>query len=210
MIRLSPSTSGLPSATASILTPKGILQSGLFIKHVDQIVHICIALHFNYNTDSFLGRLIGNVYDVTGLLCLHQIADIVQKFTDSGSDHGVRDFGNDDLLPSAFYLFHIYFSTNLDLSGSSLINFCQIIFIDDDPACREIRSFDVLHQLFCRDVIVLHVCLNRIHNLAQVMCRILVAIPTAIPSAPFSRRFGILTGRTAGSFSVSSKFGSNQ
>ena len=150
---------------------KGILQSGLFIKHVNQIVHICITLHFNYNTDSFLGRLIGNVYDVTGLLCLHQIADIVQKFTDSGSDHGVRDFGNNDLLPSAFYLFHIYFSTNLDLSGSSLINFCQIIFIDNDPACRKIRSFDVLHQLFCRDVIVLHVCLNRIHNLAQVMCR---------------------------------------
>ena len=36
---------------------------------------------------------------------------------------------------------------------------------------------------------------------------ILVIIPTAMPSAPFTRRFGTLTGRTAGSFSVSSKFG---
>ena len=35
----------------------------------------------------------------------------------------------------------------------------------------------------------------------------LVAIPTAIPSAPFTKRFGTLTGSTAGSFSVSSKFG---
>ena len=34
-----------------------------------------------------------------------------------------------------------------------------------------------------------------------------VAIPTAIPVVPFTRRLGYLLGRTAGSFSVSSKFG---
>ncbi len=34
---------------------------------------------------------------------------------------------------------------------------------------------------------------------------IFVAIPTAIPSEPFTRRFGKTAGRTAGSFSVSSK-----
>ena len=34
-----------------------------------------------------------------------------------------------------------------------------------------------------------------------------VAIPTAIPDVPFTRRFGNLAGRTVGSFSVSSKFG---
>ena len=33
----------------------------------------------------------------------------------------------------------------------------------------------------------------------------LVAIPTAIPSEPFIRKFGIFTGRTDGSLSVSSK-----
>ena len=36
---------------------------------------------------------------------------------------------------------------------------------------------------------------------------ILVAIPTAIPEVPFTRRFGNLDGSTVGSFSVSSKFG---
>ena len=36
---------------------------------------------------------------------------------------------------------------------------------------------------------------------------ILVAMPTAIPVVPFTRRFGYLDGRTTGSFSVSSKFG---
>ena len=37
---------------------------------------------------------------------------------------------------------------------------------------------------------------------------IFVAIPTAIPEVPFTRRFGNLAGSTTGSFSVSSKFGS--
>jgi len=36
-----------------------------------------------------------------------------------------------------------------------------------------------------------------------------VAIPTAIPLAPFKRRFGIFAGKTSGSFSVLSKFGLN-
>ena len=36
---------------------------------------------------------------------------------------------------------------------------------------------------------------------------IFVAIPTAIPDAPLTRRFGSEDGRTVGSFSVSSKLG---
>ena len=35
----------------------------------------------------------------------------------------------------------------------------------------------------------------------------LVAIPTAIPVVPLTRRLGYLEGSTVGSFSVSSKFG---
>ena len=35
----------------------------------------------------------------------------------------------------------------------------------------------------------------------------LVAIPTAMPEAPFTSRFGILEGRTVGSFRLSSKLG---
>ena len=38
---------------------------------------------------------------------------------------------------------------------------------------------------------------------------ILVAIPTAIPFVPLTKRFGNLAGKTVGSFSVSSKFGTN-
>ena len=36
---------------------------------------------------------------------------------------------------------------------------------------------------------------------------VLVAMPTAMPSEPLIRKFGILTGRTDGSFSFSSKLG---
>ena len=36
----------------------------------------------------------------------------------------------------------------------------------------------------------------------------MVAIPTAIPVVPLTKRFGYLDGSTVGSFSVSSKFGS--
>ena len=35
----------------------------------------------------------------------------------------------------------------------------------------------------------------------------LVAMPTAIPAAPLTRRLGILAGKTVGSFKLSSKLG---
>ena len=38
---------------------------------------------------------------------------------------------------------------------------------------------------------------------------IFVAIPTAIPLVPFTNKLGYLDGKTVGSFSVSSKFGTN-
>ena len=56
--------------------------------------------------------------------------------------------------------------------------------------------------------ILLSIILTTASMTSRRLCGgIFVAIPTAIPDVPFTRRFGNLAGSTTGSFSVSSKFG---
>ena len=46
--------------------------------------------------------------------------------------------------------------------------------------------------------------INALITSAKLCGGILVAIPTAIPEEPLTKRFGILVGSTTGSYSVSS------
>ena len=48
------------------------------------------------------------------------------------------------------------------------------------------------------------------HTSRRLCGGMLVAMPTAMPADPLMRRFGILLGRTSGSFVDSSKFGTSR
>ena len=66
-----------------------------------------------------------------------------------------------------------------------------------------ISSTDVSSPCFSFSII----CNTALMTSPRLCGGILVAIPTAIPDVPLTRRLGILDGRTTGSFSVSSKLG---
>jgi len=56
---------------------ESILQSGLLIQHIGKVLHIRITLQFQNNTDSFLGRLVGDIHDIRSLLGLHKRCHII-------------------------------------------------------------------------------------------------------------------------------------
>ena len=59
------------------INAESIFQTGLLVKHVDEVLHIRIFLHFDHDADSFLGGLIGNVHDIIRLLCLDQVRHVI-------------------------------------------------------------------------------------------------------------------------------------
>jgi hypothetical protein len=63
----------------------------------------------------------------------------------------------------------------------------------------------VLDELVYFNIFVVDVGANSVYHFGRLWGGILVAIPTAIPEAPFTRRFGILDGSTVGSLMESSK-----
>ena len=73
-----------------------------------------------------------------------------------------------------------------------------------DPAAREVGALDVLHQARQVDLRVVDVGLTAADTSRRLCGGMLVAIPTAIPEAPLTSRFGNRAGRISGSLVDSS------
>ena len=150
---------------------KGILQPGLFIKHIGKIFYIRILFQLQDNTDSLLGGLVGNIHNVRCFFRFHKRSHIVQKLADVCAKHGIRNLCDHKLLFTAFQLLSCDPASDPQLTGSCLINFFQIILVDHNSSCRKIRSFNITHQTSDTDLIVFHICLDCIDHLSQVMRR---------------------------------------
>ena len=150
---------------------EGIFQFGLLIEHVCKVLYICITFQIQNNPDSLFGRLVGNIYDICCLLVFHKRCNIIQEFSNIGTDHGIWDFRNHKLLSASFELHGLHFTSDTEFTGSCLINLEQIIFIYYQAACGEVRSFQIAHQTFNTDVVILHICFYRIYHFTQIVRR---------------------------------------
>ena len=77
---------------------KGIFQTGLLVEHIGQLLGICTLFQFQHNTDTFLGRLVGNIHNICSCLRFHQSTDIIEEFSNISADHGIWNLCNDQLL----------------------------------------------------------------------------------------------------------------
>ena len=150
---------------------KGILEPCLFIEHVDKVLNICILTKLNDNTDSFLGGLVRNVYNILRFFGFGKSCYIHQELGNVGTDHGIGNFRNNHIGLAGFSLFDVYLATNLDLPDTGFINFQQLILIGNDTSGREIRTFDIFHQSFCGNLFILHVGFYCIGNLTEIVRR---------------------------------------
>ncbi len=151
--------------------PEGIFQPGLFIEHVDKILNIRVPAQFYDNADSLFGGLVCDIHDIHRLFGLRQRSHIGQKLTDTHPDHCIGNFSDHHIGPSAFSLFNIHFSPDLHLSCPGFIDLRQFILVDHNTAGRKIRSFHIPHQFPCGNIVIIHIGLDRIDHLAQIMRR---------------------------------------
>jgi hypothetical protein len=68
--------------------------------------------------------------------------------------------------------------------------------IEGDAAERESRALHELEEVFGRRLRIIYKMYGRIDTSRRLCGGILVAIPTAMPSVPFRRRFGSAAGST--------------
>ena len=150
---------------------ESIFQTCFLIEKCQQIVHICLFLQFQNDTNPFLGGLVGNIDNVCCLLTFHKSIDIIEKFADIGADHCVRNLGDDKAKLAAFVLLNLNAAPKLDLTAAGFVNIQQFVFIRYNTAGRKIRSLDVLHQVSGGQFVILHVGFDGIDDFAEIMRR---------------------------------------
>ena len=101
---------------------ESIFQTCLLIEKCQQIVHVCLFLQFQNDTNSFLGGLIGNIDDVRCLLAFYKGINIIEKFADIGTDHCIRNLGDDKAKLAAFVLLNLNTPPKLDLAAAGFVN----------------------------------------------------------------------------------------
>ena len=101
---------------------ESIFQTCLLIEKCQQIVHVCLFLQFQNDTNSFLGGLIGNIDDVRCLLAFYKGINIIEKFADIGTDHCIRNLGDDKAKLAAFVLLNLNTTPKLDLAAAGFVN----------------------------------------------------------------------------------------
>ena len=144
------------------------LQSCQLIQFVQHHARIGISLDINNDTHTATVRLvvyIGNTFDT---FFIYQISDIFDQFR---LINKVGNLGDNDLLVIAFH-FDFGFTAQDDTSPACLESVFYTGISIDSRASREIRSFDILHQIchfhFSAGIDEGH---TAIQHLAKVMCR---------------------------------------
>ncbi len=133
---------------------------------------------------------------------VHQVGDLDHQ---AFFVQGVRDFGDDDLVAALVAFDDFGDTAGDDAAAAGGVGRADRFFAINDAAGWEIRAFDVLQQVVEGGIrVVDHGRLSASTSSLRLCGGMLVAIPTAIPSWPFSSKLGSLAGRTVGSCVVPS------
>ena len=153
------------------INAKRVLQTRLLIKHVAEIIHIRTLFQIQYNANTLFRGLVGNIHNISRLLCLHQMVNIHKKFSDICPHHCIRNFRDYQTLPAPFGLFHFDLAAQFDFPGSALINLQKIVLVDDDSSGWKIRSLDIFHHLGRRNIRIFHISFDALKHFGKIMGR---------------------------------------
>ena len=160
---------GFPVGHGQHIHAESVLKARFLIEHVLQVFDIRIFTKLQHDPDAFFGRLVGNVDNVGRLPRLDKCGHIVQEFSDIGPEHRVRYLGHDQQLFAALLFFDLDLAAKPQLACSGLVDREKIIFVYHDTASRKIRSLQISKKSFDRDIVILHISLDRIDHLAQIV-----------------------------------------
>ena len=185
------------------------LHRGVLEEVVQHAVRRVVALDLDDDAHAVAVALVADVADALQLLVLDQVRDLLDE---RRLVHRVRQLADDDGLAAALHVLFVGLRAHddpatavrvraadavdaLDLSGLDVLVLFEAV---DDPAAREVGSEDRLAEVVVRELGVLDEALLAATISRRLCGGMFVAIPTAMPAEPFTRRFGRRAGRTVG------------
>ena len=134
---------------------------------VEQYIGIYSLLHINHDAHTLTVRLVVDIGNALNLLVVRKLCDVLDQLCLVDS---IRYLGSNDALIVAVCL-NLCFRTYHDTSATRLISILYAVVAIDDTTCREVRSLDILHELWDGDVWIVDICANTIYYFREIMSR---------------------------------------
>ena len=135
------------------------LQGGELIEFVQHDLCVRVTFHVDHDTDIAF-RVILDIGDTFDLLVVRQFRDSLDEFV---LHHAIRQFGDHDALTTIVVRLDVGIRTDDDATTTGLVSILHALVTVDRTTGREIRSLDILHQVFHRDLrteLIVHARLN--------------------------------------------------
>ena len=145
----------------NIVHTKRCLQHCHLVELVEYNAGICITFYINNDTHTFTVGFVISIGNTFNFLFVGQIGYILNQFSFVDT---IGNFCHNDFIVRRTSL-NFGSSTHYDTSASREIGFANTAHTVYIASGREIRSFDIRHQLFYIDVIVFNVCNTSVNNL---------------------------------------------
>ena len=136
-----------------VVDAKRGLQHGHFVELVEHYAGIGIALYVDDDAHAFAVGLVVGVGYAFNLLFIGQVGNVFDEF---GLIDSVGNFGDDNFVVSSS-AFDFSFCTDDYASTTGKIGFAHSTHAIDIASSGEIGRFDVVHQLFHLDVVVVDI-----------------------------------------------------
>ena len=154
---------------------EGGLHRGVLVELVERDLVVLAPLQLDHEPDAGLVRLVAQVRDLLQPALLDPLGDLLDQarpvVAAVALGHLVRHLGDDDGLLALPQRLDVRPRADDDPPAARLVSVLHALPADDDPAGREVRALDVLHQADGVDVGIVDVGHHGIHGLAQVVRR---------------------------------------
>ena len=128
-----------------------------------------IGITTNLNNNSYIAlRLIRNASNTFNFLLIGQFCNILHQFW---LHDAIRQFSNHNTLATIIFRLYICIGANHDSSATGLKRISNARNTINSTACREVRSFYILHQSLNVNLRIVDICHTTINHFAEVMRR---------------------------------------
>ena len=181
-------SSGRPPLSATMLTPKVVCSGGEAVELVEHDVGHRVALQLDHDAIAVAVGLVAQVGDALDLLLAHQFGDALDH---RRLVHLIGNLGDDDRLAVLAQLLDLDLAAHDDRAAAGVVGGADAGAAEDDAAGREIRARHDLDQLVDARAPGSSISAMQASITSPRLCGgMLVAMPTAMPPAPLTRRFG--------------------
>ena len=143
-----------------------LLHRRVLVERIQDDLRVNIFLQFDDDAHPLPVGLIADIADALNALVVHEFSNLLHQLRLVDL---IRDFRHDDAAAAVGHFLDVGLCAHLNAPMPRVVGFADAASAEDDAACREVRAFDVLHQVVDGAVRVVNHADNAVDDLAEVM-----------------------------------------